>query len=375
MEEKEKNYEDKIKKLVGKIKDIEKKSLYDWEKSDEILSLLREECLFLHEDYIDGYANFSEKATLDFNHAFLKFDLSNVEVLPTKFYPIFANSFGPFNPKAFFDPDPDNIKILWLLKESYISKDSWIKKGDRGGHDQAKEYNKWENIKGTNDTKERVVKITKKILSIIDKKSTIDKVDWEADSDETYQKVMDHICILEVQHFPGLNFLGVETDDQTKYGKFRVWAELNKPLYETLIKFYSPTIIIGGYTLPYLFPYIDEKDNLWMLCRKKHGKDRFVQIEEKVKNSADDLKLLNKNIIAYFHNDNKKYPEEIEYPGDNRHQAYLDDKGIIYVDAYHPAPKYGIGKDYEYTDEKAKIDAVRINLLTKYYEENKKKIK
>lgn len=370
MPTKEEDYKGKIKDLLKKIKKIISSDLEEvkkWNeiknkdltnkdlngvKSDEIMKYLREQCLFLHEVYLDDYANSSDHATLDFHNAYLKFDISNVEDLPTKFYPLFGNSFGPFNSKAYFE---SKIKILWLLKESYINKESWIQ-GDRGGHIQAQEYNKWENIKGTNDTKERVVKITKKILSVIDKYGG-----WDNDSDETNQKVMDHICIVEVQHFPGLNFTDVETDDGNKHGKFRDWARLNKPLYETLIKFYlsdinSLNIIIGGKTLQYLFPYEDENNNLWMDCGYKNGKSRLVQIEELVEQPEPGLKLLDNKIIAFIH-DEKHYPNEILIDKEkNSHQAYLDDKGIIYIDAYHLS--HG-----QYSEKDSIIDAKRINIL------------
>lgn len=43
MEEKEKEYKKIIDELIEDIKNIDKKSLPDWEKSDEIMKLLRKQ--------------------------------------------------------------------------------------------------------------------------------------------------------------------------------------------------------------------------------------------------------------------------------------------------------------------------------------------
>ena len=343
MEEKEndytkkiKDYQEKIDALVGKIKEIEKKPFHDWEKSDEIMKLLRNQDLYIHPLYIrekfseyieilrkkiTGTETETSKATLDFNNQNIKFTINEDE--KKFYYELHANSFGPFNPEAYFK---SKIRILWLLKEPLIvGMENWIwnneyKGPDRGGHDQAKEYNKWETIKGTNYTKERVVKITKKILSIIDKKGS-----WDDDSDETYQKVMDHICILEVQHFPGLAFSGTSTDP----GKFGKWAKLNKLLVEELVQFYTPRIIIGGHTLKYFFPseygtYKHYKDNIYKAINKKK-----------------DLKVFGNQLIN--HCDDK-----------NNNWIYINENGQILIDADHPC-LYN-----NYTDDHATADGNEI---------------
>lgn len=55
--------------------------------------------------------------------------------------------------------------------------------------------------------------------------------------------VMSHICILEINNFPGLN-LGNQT---SSYENRISWAKGNEELLEILIYFYSDRIILGDY--------------------------------------------------------------------------------------------------------------------------------
>ena len=109
-------------------------------------------------------------ATLDFKEEGIKLTLNKEDLDIFNYHVIYGNSFGPFYPKEYFKSD-NNIKILWLLKEPYIKGiGCWIgnnedEKPDRGGHNQALEYNKWEEVKAITpiiNTKRRVIEITKK---------------------------------------------------------------------------------------------------------------------------------------------------------------------------------------------------------------------
>ena len=134
-----------------------------------------------------------------------------------------------------------NFRIVWLLKESYIMKDSWVK-GDRGKHNQAKEYTVYfeENGYFDNDTHDNILKLSRTILT------TLEVIDKEASDKE----VLNHICILEVNHFPGLAFQSPNSNDYL----IGEWAELNTDLIKTLVAFCKPNIIIGGHTLGHFFP-------------------------------------------------------------------------------------------------------------------------
>lgn len=176
MEEKERDYKERIKNLIEEIKRIEKKSLQPWEKSDEIMELLRRQYLLVHTNYLKKKRTEEHFATLNFKEEGIKLPLNKVDENYKEdedifdYHVIYGNSFGPFNPKAYFECDN---KILWLLKEPYIyGIGCWIgenedNKPDRGGHDQAKEFKKWEDIEGK--TILNIVKITRTILSKIDK--------------------------------------------------------------------------------------------------------------------------------------------------------------------------------------------------------------
>lgn len=334
MTEKEKDYKEGIDELVRQIKNIEEKSLPDWEKSDEIMELLRRQYLFVHTDYLKKKVTEEKFATLNFEEEGIKTTLNVEDKDLFDYHVVFGNSFGPFNPQAYFNCD---IKILWLLKESYIDGiGSWIgdnedNKPDRGGHDQAREYNNWEVVKAIIpkiNTKRRIIEITKKILSKIDKYGG-----WDDNSDLTYQKVMNHICVLEVQHFPGLAFSGTSTDDKRKNGSFIRWTELNKLLVEELIQFYFPRIIIGGHTLKYFFP---EGYN-----HNSHYQDKiYPAIDEGI----IELKVFNNILINHC-------------GANNNNWIYMNEKGQILIDADHPC-LYS-----NYTDDHATSDGEEIKKL------------
>lgn len=55
------------------------------------------------------------------------------------------------------------------------------------------------------------------------------------------QDVLKHVCILEANHFPGLNFNDWGSDDS----KISAWTKINYSLLSVLIEFYRPTIVIG----------------------------------------------------------------------------------------------------------------------------------
>ena len=202
-----------------------------YEKSIKIMKLLRDECIFIHHNRLHS-ADFSD-ATIKPDDVNMKLNLVN-EDLVTDWHPIFANSFGPFYPSEYFKKE--NFRIVWLLKESYIMKDSWVK-GDRGKHNQAKEYTVYfeENGYFDNDTHDNILKLSRTILT------TLEVIDKE---------VLNHICILEVNHFPGLAFQSPNSNDYL----IGEWAELNTDLIKTLVAFCKPNIIIGGHTLGHFFP-------------------------------------------------------------------------------------------------------------------------
>ena len=153
-----------------------------------------------------------------------------------------GNSFGPFNPEEYFKSD---IKILWLLKESFITKATWLK-GDRGGHNQAFENHLWDNIVNEdNKTLKNIIIRTQTIMNELNTNR----------NNISEQELMSHICIVEVNHFPGLAFNS--SNSQKNY--IEDWAESNLKLLKILIKFYEPSIVIsGGVHDCYYYPWFKE---------------------------------------------------------------------------------------------------------------------
>lgn len=60
-------------------------------------------------------------------------------------------------------------------------------------------------------------------------------------TDHRQNDVMKHLCILEINHFPGIAIKNTESDDSL----IPQWADINTNLLKALIDFYAPNIIIG----------------------------------------------------------------------------------------------------------------------------------
>lgn len=239
-----------MKLLVKKINDlhrlINRSNENTWERcailSDSINALIRSEYMFLHRDYICDF--YSSKATINPDRFPEKV---RINILPGEEYlyeKIFANSFGPFNPEEYFKIDR-KYRIAWVLREPYIKSGSWYN-GDRGGHNQAAEYRNWEDAKSI-PTYRNLIEITKVILENLD-------LYYKGEKDEIMNKVMSHICILEANHFPGLAF--PSTDSDPRY--LRYWLQINKSLYNNLLNFYLPGIIITSWDI--LSYFVDNYD-------------------------------------------------------------------------------------------------------------------
>lgn len=323
-----------VEELLKDIKKIESEGKA--QISDKIMERLRGETIFLRKSYVNAKKD-ADHCTIDPNKC-IDLELSELEdgisedkisILKRGIFAIKGNSFGPFNPEEYFKSD---IKILWLLKESYITKSSWIS-GDRGGHNQAFENRLWGKME-ENDTLENLIEITQQTMSKISGK------------EYSQQDAMNKTCILEVNHFPGLYFKSWESDD----AKLIEWAEINHGLISILIDFYDPTIIYFASTLE-LFDTNIEK---------------FEDVHERFYNN--DLKIFDDKICewAYVYATDgqekdmpvKKHPitdkKQIKCVG--RNIKYLGESGRIYVQAYHPAYK-----DYSYTNPSKKDVLTRID--------------
>ena len=83
-----------------------------------MMNLERELCLFLHRDYLRK-VNTNQYATINPSDSLVRFDLSQDEDFVDHFYPLFANSLGPYIPESFFYHDI-TCYAKPLLERSYI---------------------------------------------------------------------------------------------------------------------------------------------------------------------------------------------------------------------------------------------------------------
>lgn len=118
--------------------------------------------------------------------------------------------FGPICPKDFFK---QSFRIVWLLKEPYLTPDSW-EKGDRGGHNQAEERNKQPlgddvDAKG-NPTYKKILNVTYRIIT--------NKECEDENNEDVFNVFRKHTCIINVNNFPTFK----TKSDDTRIGK---WAK------------------------------------------------------------------------------------------------------------------------------------------------------
>ncbi|MBD5263620.1 MAG: hypothetical protein HDS39_06050 [Bacteroides sp.] len=198
-------------------------------RSSKIMERIRRECIFLRNDYFRSFFT-SDTVTIDPKSDCVKFKLDQHDLVED-YVKIYANSFGPFNPEKYFEKD--TFRILWLLKEPYMQSGDVdkYKSGEYlylGGHNQAEENNEWK-IMENNPTLGNLIHITQTILQEI------------TGNKHSEQEAMNHICILEVNHFPGLAFNGTKSSDDN----IVKWCQDNNQFINLLVSFYNPNLVIG----------------------------------------------------------------------------------------------------------------------------------
>lgn len=327
------------KKLHQKVKDIiDKKDFDSIAKSNNIMKALREDNIRITIEYVNSflYTEESLKALaysllslepINISKDALKKNIDNIlsELLycneatidPDKIVDddykgdtakIHGNSFGPYKPEEYFKEN--QFRILWILKESYIKKGSWIE-GARGEVDQAEEYVEWHNQYGKmdNPTHDKIISLSRIILQEVLKKNKDDLSDEE---------VMNHLCIIEVNHFPGLAFNSTNSNDSL----IRKWVEYNNSLIETLIDFYNPNMVIGGTSF---FGYFTSYAAYFNFINKE-GVKKFENGEDW---SYEEGKP------------NKIFTWQMERPweGNKNHYMVRTTDGRYLIAAYHPSAR------------------------------------
>lgn len=264
--------------------------------SKKLMKEMRRLKLYIRNDYIKEFRS-GTVATIDPENPCVKVSIEKSE--QNDYTVIYANSCGPFRPIKYFMPDI-RTKVQFL-KESYITKKRYDdeKHPDRGGHNLADYYSTWENIKANdeaNGTKGLLVDLIKTLDEKIDGISTDDaKTD-----DEAMNKAMDSICFFELNLFPGLSLNNTASDDEL----IKKWAEFNKEIFEYLIKFYSPKILVGAGKQMKQSPTVNDK------------------VQELIESFSQPIGQIN-------------YGSEKNYYEPYKLVRY--DYGFIFVDAYHPA--------------------------------------
>jgi hypothetical protein len=141
---------------------------------------------------------------IQINDRVIKNELKDCEEYVT----IKANDGGAFSP----DWEKSDLKILFILMESYILKKSYYEYGDRGGHKQNEEYDDNNELWG-NSTYRNVVKIC---YFIYHSKLGIPLKDVDFKRDDVWNEACDifrkHAAVICANPFPGLAFSSKDTD-------------------------------------------------------------------------------------------------------------------------------------------------------------------
>ncbi len=233
------------------------------------------------------YDSVKDKATIyvkneDINKRKATIDLSKTitHLLPSQkegkglndFTKIHAYSFGAFNLENFVN---SKFKILWILKEPLITPYDFnqFECGYKilGGFNQADDYyrNGWNTIRRTraNDGNKTIANILRTSRQIIESRTQILSSSSSVPEEDIMKIVMDNVAILEINHFPGLNFCNFKTDG----GLLKNWCSQDiKDEIEDFISDFEIKIVIGN------------EDNLYLLTNNDHtfGNLKSITLEE-----------------------------------------------------------------------------------------------
>ncbi len=199
-----------------------------------------------------------------------------------------------------------NPKILFLLKESYISADEFYD-GDCGGHNQSDEYKDTPYPTGVT-TWDRMIQVVAGIVSPNENLS----------SEQMKSIFNKHTCVINVNHFPGVSIGGA--DSNNAIGE---WAKINYDLICRQISVYKPDVIIGGNTLNSIFK------------------------NEKLEFRPDKI-TVDYNILGYY------FRKEDNGIVDGCDYYYYFNNDVIMINANHPSSRTSFVEDVLNTYFKAK---------------------
>ncbi len=331
----------KVEKLLKDIQEIKEEDKII--RSNKIMERLRGETIFLPKSYVKDKEK-DKTCTIDPSRC-LQIDLAQIEngnncdsiarYLKDGIVTLKANTFGPYVPEEYFKED--TFRIVWLLKESYITSSSY-EAGDRGFHNQAAEYVQYfvSNLNLGNATHDNILLLSQSMLRPLYEmsKKDIEELSNEKLKDRLYSlkeedinnnlNILKHICIIEINHYPGFYFNSWDTDDTC----LKKWAEVNMELIKLLCDFNKPDIIVlGG------------------VHECFHDNSNFDKIRKNVKNGT----LLKQFGVA----PNPLCANNKYITGTQNYIIPTEDDGPIFIQADHPCYP-------GYTTNRAKNDGIRI---------------
>ncbi|MDE5997049.1 MAG: hypothetical protein K2G77_02440 [Muribaculaceae bacterium] len=336
--------------------------------SDKIMERLRGETIFLPKSYVDAkkeeaHCTIDPMKCLDITLSQIEDgiveDNARIDLIKQGIVAIKGNSFGPYLPKHYFQDDI--LKLVWILKEPYIFINSY-ENGDRGAHDQAAEYIKhYIDYKCLgNTTHDVIIEISQlllqtlatipiKIINLISNPVIKDQIlHLQCEDLNNKITIMSHICILEVNHFPGLAFNQKATSKtQSQDSDILQWENINAENIRFLIDFFYSFIILGSSELLSMLSDGDSmaKEHLFNFLKTKSYEDL------KKPNGYPDTKMLSSEILGsenvqihYVTQDNKK-KEKI-------FSMVLDADGRMWFSCPHPSA--GCWKNTEFKNKSTK---------------------
>ena len=281
--------------------------------SDDLMETLSQESLLIHKEYFQKFEE-GEETTINPTKEEVILVL-NGEDKKSEYEQVFADSFGPYKPFNYFMTTTKIVIVDWepYMKFSELDDYRNNRRPILGGHLQAKEFPNYDMLEAS--THRLAVDFTKLLLS----KFSVDKT-----KDEIMQ---DHMCILEHNHFPALAFTGCSS---SKKSNVKIFAEWNKYILSSFLKFYEGDIVIGHRDfLNYLCsPY----EGIFSVAIQKGITDTEGESTENLLIAYSEASIIGRKITRSWFN---------HILGGEGASALLDEDGTLWVGYVHMQSRRG----------------------------------